>query len=178
MTSFSSSEMLAYWRRALGFDTSRPDCDISIYEGIDVDGIIRVRMRQWYLRQLDTALPCMVNHEDVASRCSMAPSKHVADAALITLPADARRPMSVKLSGWEVPAPVVTPSEAAQRIKRMASPFGRPGCCDPLALKTEAGIEVYPARGTLQSLRAVVDPGEDLYILDEFLLETIPNSLS
>lgn len=174
MLTLSSADMLAIWRRALGYDIQRTDCTVEIYEGINVDAQISDRMRQWYLHLLDTAPESMVPVDDFAPRAEVQPLGD--GGAFIPMPRGARRPLSVKLSEWVNPAPVLSRHDEALRLQRMASPFARPGRHHPLAVVEGNGIRVYPAgeSSRIERLLAVADPGPSSYILDESLLH-IPN---
>ena len=161
--------MLAVWRRELGFDTRRADCSVSSYEGIDVDDLIMRRMRRWYLDVLDNARPGLVPTADVASQTSV--SNDGAGWAVVRFPPSVRRPLSIRLKGWENTAPVMTPHQASAALQRMASPFGKPGACNPLAIiRPDGTVKAYPYGSAAESAIAVTDPGPDTYILDESLL--------
>lgn len=170
MITLSSSEMLALWRRHLGLSPSRRDCSVEIVEGIDVDDIIAQRIRSWYLDLLDNAPPCLLPTRDYSPDVRMTLSLD-SPWGEIALPPQARRPLSVCLKGWVTDAPVLSPAQAAPRIARMASPFGMPGPCEPLAIRGPDGIvRVTPLAGPVSSLIAVDDPSPDAYTLDPSLL--------
>lgn len=176
MKTYNRSAMLVLWRTSLGLDTVHESCSVQAVEGLDVDRYIERAMRLWYLEILDRAPSRLVHTADVASRATLAVS---GSRGSVTFPADVRRVLSVRLSGWNAPAQVAAGKEAARRLARCASPFGRPGPCRPLVVECAQGVEVMPAAAsdTVAELRAVVDPGPEVYILDESLTATIPTSL-
>ena len=174
MFSFTKNEMLALWRRCLGFDTIRTDCTVSSYEGIYVDDIITRHMRQWYLHLLDTAPAHLVPTADFAESASLTIGSD--GWGRIELPEGARRPISIKLSGWNVAAQVISDEKAEPILARMASPFAMPGPCSPLAFYRH-GLRINPAIGNIEGLIAVADPGPERFDLDESLIATISHNL-
>lgn len=170
MVKYTSDEMLAAWRRALGLETTRTDCTVTAFEGIDVDSLIRQKMRRWYVGLLDRAplhlvpVECYVDVQMSAGRDGW---------GTVSLPAGARRPLEVMLTEWHNPARVLAPEEAAPAVARMASPYGLPGTARPLAVLGSGCIRVYPAKGKVERLIAVADPGPDAYVLDESLMASI-----
>lgn len=173
---FSSDELLSIWRRRLGLDTVRTDCSVKVYEGIDLDDLLRRSLRQWYLDLLDSAPHHLLPVSDIASEATV---NNAFDTTWsdIQLPASARRPLSVRLKGWNVETNVISHDEASNILCRMASPFGRPGPNAPLAIRRENGISATPASDSVLSVRVVNDPGEAEFILDESLLSTLPSCL-
>lgn len=168
MNNYSSEEMLALWRRELGYDTRRNDCSVSVYEGIDIDDMLRRRIRAWYLGLLDTADPALVPTDDFAVQAIATPLPD--GGSFVALPDGARRPLAVMLDTWSRPVAPVSPDDAAPRLGRMASPYGQPGRRSPLAVAVPGGIRCYPSGRLVMSLLAVSDPGPDTYILDDTLL--------
>lgn len=167
--------MLELWRRSLGFAPRRAGCSVTVYEGVDYDDLIERRMRQWYLHLLDTADPRLLPTADLASKAAVSIGED-SDWAVVALPDEARRPLSVRLRGWLADAKVITPLEADHAVARMASPYAKPGPRTPLAVFDGHSIRVTPRTGIVDSLIAVVDLGEDEYILDSSLLSTIPTT--
>ena len=177
MLSLSSSEMLALWRRALGFETLRTDCSVEAVEGIDIDAAISLRMRQWYLDLLDSADPDLLPVSDIAPQASLSQPQNDG-SAIICLPENARRVLSLRLNRWMRYASPRTPDSVSDILALMASPYGRPGIYSPLAVLLPHALMVAPAQSdSIASLLAVIDPGPESYILDESLLALIPKTL-
>lgn len=176
MQTYTKSEMLSLWRRSLGLETVNNSCTIEAVEGLDVDNIIIDYMRRWYLDLLDTAPAHLCPVTNAARQATVSLQDMF---GLIVLPKGTRRVLSVKLSSWLRQVVVQSAEEAAGRIARLPSPFGRPGVNDPLAITGADGLHVYPAGkdAGIDILMVIADPGEELYILDEVLLSTIPRCL-
>lgn len=172
---YTSDQMLALWRQRLGLCTSRADAAVAEWEGVDTDTTLRQHMRSWYLRQLDTAPPALLPVSEISRQCTLsaAGSSH----HLILLPSDCRRVLSVRLQGWQRsvhPERYDTP-DGDRLLRRLASPFARPGTACPTAvMMADGSIAVAPVDiPVVESLRAIVDPGPDTYILCPSLLEEI-----
>lgn len=176
MQTYTKSEMLALWRRSLGLETINESCSIETVEGLDVNNIICDSMRRWYLKLLDSAPASMCPVTNAARQASVGRQSMF---GLIALPKGTRRVLSVKMSSWLRQTEVMTAENAAGRIARLASPFGRPGENDPLAVVSPQGLHVYPCAvdDSVEMLMVIADPGEELYILDEVLLSGIPRCL-
>ena len=169
MLTLSKSEILAIFRREIGLDPRRTDCSITVREGLDVDDILLRHIRRWYLNLLDSAPPELLPTGDVASKSGLT-LRPDSPWGSVALPQEARRPLRIKLKGWVNDAAVTSPDKAAASVSRMASPFGKPGNYEPLAVAEGHTILVCPPSGIVESLTAIIDPGEDTYILDESLL--------
>ena len=159
MITLSHSEMLARWRRALGLSTLRTDCSIEAVEGIDIDAVITDKMRKWYLDLLDSADPALLPVERITADFGRA-----------------RRILEVKFSGWKRAAVPLTSSEAIPFLSRRSNARRCPTPEHPVAVLTPKGIHPYP-EGNLEYIVGVIDPGPDVYILDESLLPDDPNLL-
>ncbi len=175
---YTQQEMLDIWRRCMGFDIIRNDCTIDTFDGIDTDATLIELIRQWYLTLLDTADPRLLPVEDIASQLS--PVEYSPEIICLELPDTCRRVTEVYSSDWIAP---IAPADAddaliKMRFARMASPYARPGLGSPLAAVRSRNLILSPCSSdSILSVKAVVDPGENSYILDKTLLSTIPNYL-
>ncbi|MDE6334692.1 MAG: hypothetical protein K2L77_08615 [Muribaculaceae bacterium] len=172
---YTSSELLTLVRQRLGLSTTRADASVAEWEGVDTDALLRQHMRSWYLHQLDTAPPALLSISEIARQCSLSAvgqSHH-----LILLPSDCRRVLAVQLQGWQRHVqPVCHDSpEGTLLLRRLASPYARPGTGCPSAIMMADGrIAVAPVDiPAIQSVRAIVDPGPDSYVLCPSLLDNI-----
>lgn len=168
--SFTSSEMLGIWRRALGLETRRRDCSVDSFEGIDSDDILLRHIRSWYLDILDTAPAHLIPTVDIADKISLSAADNL--WGVIDLPDSVRRPISVRLDGWENHAVVQAAEYAAPNLRNLANRFIRPGKIAPAAVLVGRQIRVTPVDDcqALKSLICVDDPGNDLFVLDEALV--------
>lgn len=170
---YSHSEMLAIWRGALGLDTAYAECSIEQFDGLNVNDLIAQRMRQWYLNLLDTADSALLPTADIAARCTRV--ARPSNATAITLPDDCRRVVHVRAASWPV---AIAPTADTARAALLGHPFAAPTARRPLAIATLRSILIAPcAPADAIEVLAVVDPGEQLYTLDESLLATIPSTI-
>lgn len=174
MLTLSKAEMLRIWRQSAGLEHLNSECTLTRFDGIDIDAIIGRRMRQWYLALLDEGRP------ELAGRPSEAAALLSVEDGRVTADAAVRRIVSLRLSSWERPAEVADVEGLAGRIRLQANPYSAAGCASPLAWRDSGGcVRVAPCDGSdiVVEAQAYVDPGEDLYMLDERALSTIPTEL-
>lgn len=174
MLTLSKTEMLRIWRQTAGLEHLNSDCTITRFDGIDIDAIIGRRMRQWYLALLDEGKPDITGHPaDAATLLSVESSRITADASV-------RRIVSLRLSSWDRAAEVADGADVAGRVGLQANPYSAAGCASPLAWRDSGGqVWVTPCdcNDRVSEAQAYIDPGEELYILDERALSTIPTEL-
>ena len=175
MTTYTDSQMLSLWMDRLDLNPIHTGCSIQTVEGLDTESEIRRRMRQWYLNLLDTAPPSLLPVSENAMGTALSSEGLFYRVAL---PEATRRVVSVKAQGWLAAVAPLSADEAAARLGRIASPFGRPGNNSPLAVYSDGALLVTPVNiPALDSLRLVLDPGPTVYTLDDSLLSTIPTDL-
>lgn len=165
--SYTRAEMLSHWRLAHGFETGNTGVDIEAFEGLDTSTALAASMRQWYLGLLDTA-PVHKLQTTVMKLPAEATSGGIMSRAAI--PAGVRRLLYVDSQGWGHGVVPVEPAEAGRRLGRVASPYARPSEGDPMAVVLPGCVEVAPCKAGEIEIRAIVDPGPDVYILDDSLL--------
>lgn len=178
LRTLTHDEMLKLWRTAAGLEPLRSDCRVERVEGLDADAVIEPRMRSWYLRLLDTAPPQLLPVADVADRLTLTPDP-AAPRAAATLPDGVRRLLSLRLTGWMRPAGPADEDEASRRAALALNPYLRPGPHSPLCITRGRRLTAAPFEDgdIVAEAMAVTDPGPELYILDESLLDTIPDIL-
>lgn len=175
MATYTKSQMTAIWRSALGIDTLRADMTLSRVDGIDTDTYITRQMRLWYLNLLDTAPVERLALTDISAEAKAATD---GDTVRVTLPENCRRTVCIRLAGWQRAAAPLTGEAAAQTAARAASDYAAPGVCEPAVIAEGRTLVCMPASSpTVTSLMAVIDPGPELYVLDESLLATIPTTI-
>lgn len=172
ITEYTRDDMLRLWRTRAGLEPVRTDCRVEMVEGINADTFIEPAMRAWYLRLLDTADPALLPVDDVHNeiRLVLTPTR---DAATGTLPPRVRRLLEVRMTGWLNPARPCTPETAQRRHALALNPYSAPGASHPLCSVDGRRILLMPFLedgDVLVEARAVVDPGPELYILDDSLL--------
>ncbi len=171
--------MLEIWRQRLGLCTTRTDASIAEWDGIDTDAMLLARMRPWYLHLLDTAPPALLPVSEAARQCTL--SQSGSSHHLILPPSDCRRVLSVKMQGWQRSVQPVGHDmpEGAALLRRLASPYARPGTgCPTAVLMADGRIAVAPVDiPVVESLRAILDSGPETYTLCPSLLDTIPTEI-
>lgn len=175
---YTKEQMLAIWRRRLGFDEVREGCTVESFDGHAVDDAIAGAMRRWYLGLLDTAPAALVPVGRVAGAVATIAGSRLVKAVL---PSACRRVLSVEAARWNCPALPVGGDRAAAALARLSSPYGVPDDSQPLAMIADGGRALLLAPledADAFTITGVVDPGPDEYDLDESLLQTIPSRLT
>lgn len=166
---YTKSEMLAHWRRAFSLDASNAGVDIESFEGIDSTAELLVRMRAWYLNLLDSAPLHLIPVESLSLTASL---RQGAVLARAQLPAATRRVVWVEHDSWLAGTVPLPAEKATHALRRLASPYARPGEGEPIAVTYRNYVDFAPAPSLTINVRAVVDPGPEVYELDDSLLPT------
>lgn len=184
----SSAELLAH-RRVLGGLEGRRHPTVDRADGIDIDTVLSFRLRQWYLDLLDHGDPRLLAPENIAATCNILPETAPAGGILIELPAACRRAFKLKMRGWQCETEILDAAQLQSVINRQLNPFTASAPGRPIAVMTsEAGsrqpaqLIAWPADGNdgrkpqIETLVGVTDPGDELFILDESALASMPLS--
>lgn len=154
MPTYSRSEFLARWRALRGYAPLRNNA--SVADNPDLSLKLGAEMDEWYLRLLTEGDPSLLEPEDLAGEMLLPPPED--ECITLELPPGTLRVLCVRLSGWSVPARVITdPGCAAAR--RQEHPYTRACASRPVALFTSDGVlRLYPASplDTLESLKCIV----------------------
>ena len=166
-----AASMLALWKRAHGYEPARTDCSIKRVDGPDLDSLLSLEMRQWYVKRL-MEMPChSLPLTDIASSVSTVASSM--GAASVTLPERCLRVASVKMANWDRPAIIVTDHDCADALAQ-ANPFARAGCARPVALAEPGHLTLIPGNSTLSHLLCVMLPDDETsYILNPAMIAEI-----
>lgn len=155
--------MLRLWRQMAAIEPLRLDCTVERTDGPDIDAGLKREMRAWYLNLLDSGPVSALAPVDLASTAAV--EKSTDGLTVITAPADARRILSVRFSGWS--APIVPEEAPANALANAANPYLR----RPRVYRLSPGsVAVGGASGTLQTLMCAVDHGPQVYVLDDSFL--------
>ncbi len=158
----TKAEMLNLWRYARTAEPLRLDCTVNRTEGTDFDAMLTEEMRAWYLTQLDEAPEEMLAPEEVASE---AETSGLYGATHVKLPDSARRILRLRFAGWDA---ATVPDSDPMIVRRMAS---NPYCRRPMAARiSPREVIVCGAKGALESVTAIVDPGPEIYIFDDKII--------
>ncbi len=177
--SLTRSEMLERRRLVGGLEPLRTDCSVSHADGIDIDALLEIQLREWYVALLDTAPVGMLAPEDIAGQCSIEiGSGPWEGGAMITVPDSCRRPLSVFLQGWMVPAAIQRTDQTDTVLCRQLNPYTAADETKPVAIVLHDGrIAAWPYGRRIGQLTAILDKGPGIYSFDEAALATIPKQL-
>ncbi len=170
--SLTRAQMLERRRLAGGLEPLRSDCSIEYTDGIDVDRLLEQDLRARYVWMLDHAdLSCLAVEAVTGVKESIAPS----GGTRLRLPAACRRALVVEIEGWERSAKVLPAAMFDKILSWQDNTFRAATARRPIAVSGSDGdIFAWPG-GQLITLKGIVDPGPEKYILDEsglkYLLE-------
>lgn len=169
----SSSEMLAQWKLRRGFEPLRADCVISRADGIDLDALHRLEMRDWYLNLLNTAPVEMLVLTDIASDITVIPTED--GVGTVLLPESCHRLVEFQLNGWSRPATIIEPPDCYE-AQMQINPYSRGGVAQPVVVKRANRLHLYslpPGTPSILRAMAVVEPADGTFEMDESALATI-----
>ena len=155
--------MMAHWRRARGLEPERNDCSVEVFDGVDLTARLAGEMRQWYLKLLDTAPLKYVVQTNIASKVTLRPGS-AAGLWTAALPPDVRRVTTLTLAG--APAPLQVSASAPLH-------FGNPYARQLQPFVSGRTLYLYAEEPVLETLMAVLDPGDEEYTFDEAALGLI-----
>lgn len=169
----STEEMLGVWKLKRYFEPLRSDCEITRTDGVDLERLQMMEMREWYLNLLDNGNLSLVEVSDIARDVAL---KHQDDgSATIMLPAECRKVVEVKLEGWNRAAIIVNPASPIAALQ--LSPYSRGRAEEPVAVAHQGYLHIYTPASTasrIASLKCVLEPAGGFYRLDERALAYIP----
>lgn len=172
----SPDEMLAQWKLRRGFAPLRTDCEISRSDGIDLDAVLRLEMRDWYLNLLLSAPIEMLATTNIANEIALLPALN--GEAIVVLPENCRRIVEFQLQGWEMPAKIITDPNSHEALSQQ-NPYSRGSSVLPVVVKRDNRLFVYslPHNQPQKITRAiaVMEPHDGSYEMDEAALNTIKN---
>lgn len=173
LLTLSTEEMLGVWKLKRYFEPLRSDCELTRTDGIDLNRLQLMEMREWYLNLLDKGDLSLLQVSDISRDVAL---KHLGDgSATITLPAECRRVIELKLDGWNRPAILVSPGSPIAALQQ--SPYSRGNVEEPVAITHCGYLHIYTPPSTtarIVTLKCVLEPAEGKYVIDERALATIP----
>lgn len=171
----NASEMLALWKKELRLEPVVRDCTVERDDGIDIDALLELHIRQWYAHLLNTAPIEWLPVEDVKADVALTTDAHGKVSA--TVPPQCVRPVEWQLTAWQRPvtqflAPDSHEAQVALDPYTGAGP-NRPAAIDYgnrlLLLAIATGTQ--PA---LVTARCVVRPADGTFAFHQAALATIP----
>ena len=172
----SSEEMLAQWKLRRGFEPLRSDCVITRSDGVDIDQLLRLEMRDWYLNLLSTGPIEMLATTNIANDIAVVVGED--NVGIVTLPESCRRIVEFQLEGWLRPAKIIT-NPHCQEALLQDNPYSRGGCEQPVVVLDGNRLFLYSLPSSTPKIVraiAVMEPTDGSYVLDERGLSTISNS--
>lgn len=172
LLSLTKSQVLDEFRRALGLSTLRTDCSVEAVDGIELTPLLEQWADAWYSTQLRTADPALLPVSNLSQ--SVTPAAMHDNMLNVRRDSSRIRVLAVKMADWSRPVVPITLESASQRLERLASPFGTPGCADPLAVLMPDGSVIFGpnCQGGLTDFLCVIDPRPQ-YVFHPDLLSTI-----
>lgn len=171
----SASEMLALWKKELRLEPVVRDCTVERDDGIDIDALLELHIRQWYAHLLNTAPVEWLPVEDVKADVALTTDAHGMVSA--TVPPQCVRPVEWQLTAWQRPvtqflAPDSHEAQVALDPYTGAGP-NRPAAIDygNRLLLLAIATSTQPA---LATARCVVRPADGTFAFHQAALATIP----
>lgn len=171
---FSAEEMLYQWRLRRALLPMREDCTVTRYDGIDLDSLLRLQMRDWYLNLLDTAPLEMLTLTDISADIAVVRRDDGLDT--VTLPGNCRRLVEFRLEEWERPAEIVADPHSPVAVMQ-TNPFSRGGACRPVAVCHNNTLYLYSVTSAVPKIAkalAVMLPEDGTFEMNERALSLIP----
>ena len=165
----SKSEMIDLWLLRKGFEPLGAAGSVARTDGIDLRRAAEEEVKVWYARLLDEAPTEWLVPVDLASRIA---AEATADGRVaLTLPADCRRLLSLRLAGWTQGALLVAPDSA--EALRQGNPLWRSGGTRPVAVVDGRRVVfAAPAEGvTVEEALGVTEPTGLVYSFDDAALD-------
>lgn len=162
------------WRERLLLGSLRNDCEVTLTEGPDVDGVISRQIDAWYSELLDTAPLRYLAPTDIGAEVTVGMTAD--GVGTVDLPEGCRRVVAVELQEWERPAVVITDPESAAAL-RQANRFTRGGRASPVAVVDGRRLWLYTVSrpmSPIRTLTAIIRPAAGVYTLDDSALSLIP----
>jgi hypothetical protein len=167
----TQEEMLNRWRLYRAMEPLRSDCTAERSDGIDLDSILTMQMRAWYLDLLDCGDPRHVARTDVKERTTVT---NMGDGSgLLTLPDDCRRLLALRMDGWERDARIVEPNSPLALAQ--LNPFTCGTRWAPVAIVDRQRCRIYPlpTSATIKWAYGAVAPTDGSYTMNDSALSLI-----
>lgn len=175
---YNSTEILNLWKTIMHLEPVRRDCMIERDDGIDIDALLTLHIRQWYAQLLETAPAEWLPIEDVKNDCRLNLGNDQVVTA--TLPPQCVRPVEWKLKGWQHSVThFLKPGDPEAIVQQCEWTRGRSHC--PAVIDMGNTMQLFSAASnslpTLEVARCVVRPADDIYRFHAAALSTIPHSI-
>ena len=166
--------MLDLWKTMMQLQPAHYGCTIERTDGIDIDELLLIHIRKWYVSLLLSAPDGIVPVEDVKDRLSVM----VADNGVVTamVPPECVRPVEWKLKAWQKSVTLFLQPNVPEAAY-LHNEWTRPGVCDPAAVDYGNRILLFTLPdGELpifDMARCVVRPTNGKYVFHASVLESL-----
>lgn len=178
LLTYTSTEILNLWKTLMHLQPVRRDCTVERDDGIDLDSLLEIHIKQWYAQLLETAPATWLPIEDVKADCTVS----IDDNLVVTanLPAQCVRPVEWKLKGWEHSVThFLQPDTPEAKVQQCKWTRGRSHC--PAVVDMGNTLLLFsgePSRiPSLEISRCVVRPANGTYCFHAAAISTIPLSI-
>ncbi|MDE6397486.1 MAG: hypothetical protein K2K84_09455 [Muribaculaceae bacterium] len=171
----SDNQMLGKWRRGALLEPALADCSVERFDGLQVDPVLRQAMRTWYLGLLREGNPAMLKVTDISDRAGLRPEG--TGRWRVTVPADTVRILELTIEGqpWPVRTLDVNRETDRRAIAALGNRYCRMSFTAVIGADRQWTLTGPPLESPgIASCRAITDPGDEIYVLDERLLDEIP----
>ncbi len=174
--SLDKEEMRREWLVRRHRVAMRGDVSLTVSGGIDLNAVAEREMRGWYVELLRLAPADMLSVSDVAPLCRLTVDDD--GVGSVTLPGNVVRVLGVESDGWRRPATVVSDMGVPMALLQRGE-YSRGGEYNPVALWEGDRLTLYSfdtspgSNPSLTRLLCVVDPGNEVYEMDERALGLI-----
>ena len=178
MITLSQDQMLAQWKARHFLEPIRTDCSEVRTSGIDIDYVLKLEIRDWYLNLLDTGDAKMLPITDLALETA-AMKRPDSGAVVGKLPESCRRVLAVRIKGCEQDIIPYTDVNCYE-VSLQRSEYSRGGAYEPVAvlgMGNNLTVYAHDAAGNppeIEHIYAVVLPEDGTYTFDESAHSTIP----
>ena len=170
---------VSLWRRVMHLDPVRRECMVERDDGIDLDDLLRIHLRQWYAHLLRTAPVAWLPVEEMRAEVSVSADNE--GVVTVLLPARCVRPVEWQLAGWERSVTAFALAGDPAAVKEQ-SPWTRSGQCRPAAVVYDNRLLLYSlpegVSPVITMARCVAAPAQGRYVMHHDALATLPRALS
>lgn len=171
----NASEMLDLWKTVMRLQPVRRDCSVERDDGIDIDTLLTLHIRQWYAHLLNTAPVEWLPVEDVKADVTL--TLESGGKVSATIPEQCVRPVEWRLTAWQHPVTqFLNPDSHEAQVA--LDPYTGAGPCRPAAIDYGNRLLLLSVpTGTqpaLATARCVVRPADGTFAFHSAALSTIP----
>ena len=178
LITLDDERMLGLWREGAGLEPALADASIERFDGLDINTVLRVAMRAWYVRYLHDAPVDMAPVTNLLPYAKMTRAS-LPDTWCVNLACRTARVLSLDIEGYGS-LPVINPYDDKNRslMAAMANKFVRNGA-RPTALYRPGADSVFVglpsnANPVIKAVMGVRVTDDDTFVVDERVLADIP----